>query len=206
MILLRKLPKDGRSRSGFTLIEVIVMCGIVAILTTMYMGTSAWAHHRAMVAVFQADMRMVKLGAQRFEQDLGVYPPDVVRGIDPGMIDKYGWQAGDSSGGRWAKLTENRSEYERQWSGPYIDWHTWKRNPWGGLYDWDNYEPTRGVYMGIPGGAVYVTLKPSTWGGKDGLPPPQFEDILEATGFDISPWPYVVAARIGQYPFWNNFE
>jgi hypothetical protein len=73
----------------------------------------------------------------------------------------------------------------------------WPRNPWGGLYDWDNY-PSSFPAWGIPGGGVYLTLKPATWGGQDGMPSQDFEAILEEMGLDKSSEKGVIAIWVGR--------
>ncbi len=183
----------SRPRNGFTLLEVLIVVTIVAILSVTGAVSAKWARQRAYIAIFQTDMRMVKEAAARFESDCGFYPPDVYRGVDPGLVAKNGWQAGGHSSS-WDSLDLSC------WKGPYLV--EWKENPWGGLYDWDNY-PSSYTAWGIPGGGVYVTLKPSTWGGTDGLPPQQFEDLLEELGWDVSTQDRVVAARLGREPTWS---
>lgn len=196
---MRRILKNpiGGKRSGVTFIEIMMVLLIASIVFVGWYRTMSWTRHRAMLAVFMSDIRQVKIAAGRFQTDVGVYPPDVNRGVDPGMIDKFGWQNGGHSS-KWNLVNLSG------WKGPYLaQWKTWKRNPWGGLYDWDNYEPGYN-YMGITGGAVYLTLKPSTWGGKDGLPKPKYEDILEELGLDTSPWESVISVRMGHYPNTNQ--
>jgi len=183
-----------RKARGFTFLELIVAVTMIAFLSSTFYLATRWTRDRAYFAQFASDIRAVKIAAQRFEQDVGVFPPDVWRGVDPGLVEKEGWMAGGHSA-KWDTVDLSG------WKGPYLE--KWDRNPWGGLYDWDNYEPGTS-YMGITGGAVYLTLKPSTWGGTTGLPKPDFEDILEGRGLDQSPWTYCVAVRMGTYPGWND--
>ncbi len=152
-----------------------------------------FVRHKALMALFYSDIRQVKMAANRFEQDMGYYPPDVHRGVDPGLIEKYGWRGGGHSS-KWDQVDLSN------WSGPYLEnWKSgWKRNPFGGLYDWDNYEEGYS-HMGINGPAVYLTLKPGNWGGSNGLPIPAYEDQLEAAGVDASNWQYCVAVKMGDY-------
>ena len=183
----------SKSNSGFTLVELVIAFAVVAVLAAMATVHSKFVRHKALMAIFYSDIRQVKLAANRFEQDMGYYPPDVWRGVDPGLIEKYGWQSGGHSAD-WDEIDLSN------WNGPYLEnWKDgWKRSPFGGLYDWDNY--AAGVdYMGIKGPAVYLTLKPTSWGGTGGLPLPEYEKQLEEAGVDQSNWEYCIAVKMGDY-------
>ncbi len=185
------VKKTGRG--GFTLLELIVAFMVLAVLASIALVYAKNVRHKALMALFYSDIRQVKIAANRFQQDMGFYPPDVWRGVDPGLIEKYGWRDGGHSS-KWDQLDLSN------WNGPYLEnWKKgWKRNPFGGLYDWDNYEEGYS-HMGITGPAAYLTLKPSEWGGTTGLPLPLFEDELEAAGVDVSSWAYCVAVKMGEY-------
>lgn len=178
--------------------ELMLSVAFVMIASSMATMACLHARERARLAIFYTDIRQTKLAAHRFEIDVGFFPLDVWRNVDPGLVEKYGWKKGGHSN-MWKKV-DNLGMLDG-WSGPYLE--EWKRNPWGGLYDWDNYPPGYN-YMGITGGAVFLTLKPKSWGGKEGMPPPHYENILEAAKVDTSPWDYCVAVYLGRYPEWNN--
>ncbi len=187
-----------KSNKGFTLLQMIIDVAVLGVLSSMITVASRHARERARLAVFYTDIRWIKLAAGRFEADCGFYPLDVWRNVDPGLVEKYGWKDGGHSN-KW-EAADAAGKLDG-WNGPYLD--TWKRNPWDGLYDWDNYPPSYD-YMGIKGGAVYITLKPKNWGGKTGMPPLKYEDLLEKLGIDVSNWDYCVAVRMGRYPNWHD--
>jgi len=194
-------PRGGVSLSpenGFTFLELMLTLAIVMIVTSVASLAVQHSRERARLAVFYSDIRQTKFACQTFELDLGFYPLDVWRDVDPGLVEKFGWKNGGHSS-TW-ETVEKQGRLDL-WNGPYLN--EWKRNPWGGLYDFDNYPPGYD-YMGITGGAVYLTLKPSEWGGTHGMPTPKYEDLLEETGVDISPWSYCVSVFLGRYPEWNN--
>ncbi len=179
-----------RDARGFTFLELVVAVSMIAFLSSTFYLATKWTRDRAYFAQFASDIRTVKLAAQRFEHDVGVYPPDVNMGVDPGLVAKEGWMAGGHSA-KWDTVDLSG------WNGPYLE--NWDQNPWGGLYDWDNYEAGFGS-MGIAGGAAYLSLKPGSGGGAEGLPRPDFEDILEERGIDQSPFSFCIAVRIGTHP------
>jgi prepilin-type N-terminal cleavage/methylation domain-containing protein len=181
-------------RRGFTLLELMAALVVLGIITVTAIMQTQHTRERAMLALFMEQVRLTKIAAQRFEADVGNFPPDVWRGVDPGFVSKYGWQAGSHSA-TWDQMDLIG------WKGPYLK--QWPRNPWGGLYDWDNY-PSNYTAWGIPGGGVYLTLKPSTWGGTDGMPSAKFEELIEGLGIDKSKDKGVVAVWIGQEPAWNS--
>jgi type II secretory pathway pseudopilin PulG len=175
---------------GFTIIEMMMV--VMILMTVVAMGVVSTQHvrNRALLALFYEDIRRTKEAAQMFVQDCGFMPPDAWRGVDPSLAEQNGFEKGNHSA-VWDKLDLSC------WRGPYME--EWKRNPWGGLYDWDNYPASYSAW-GIPGGGCYLTLKPATWGGKDGLPSAQFEDILEEQGVDRSSQRGVVAVWMGSEP------
>jgi len=174
-------------RGGFTILELAITLFIVASLMSVATMTARHVHNKAFMGVLQSDMRSIKDAAGRFKVDCGVYPPDVARGVDPGLADRVGWESGDHSAA-WETLDLSC------WRGPYL--REWKSSPWGGLYEWDNYSQQL-PGNGITETGVYLTVKPASWGGGDGFPNQEFEDYLEETGVDCSLMRGVIAIRMG---------
>ena len=185
--------RNPDDQSGFTLIELIVVLGILGIVVTITSLGYKHSTNRARMAVLYSDIRQTKIAAQRFEQDCGFYPLDVVRGVDPGLVEKYGWLDGGHSAA-WEQV--DSQGLLDTWGGPYLT--EWRANPWGGLYEWDNYPPGF-TYAGIEGGAVFLTLRPTAFGGTEGLPPMDFEQVLEQHGVDITTQKFMTVVLLGQY-------
>jgi len=177
-----------KRQQGFTILDMIVAFLILTILTVLMWPSSKYVRERAMMAIVNSDVHDMKVAAGLFAQDCGYYPPDVGRGVDPGLIEPNGWQKGSHSP-LWDELECP------DWGGPYLK--TWKKNPWGGYYEWDNF-PADYSALGIPAGGVYLTMKPSDWGGRDGLPPEDFESTLESQGIDVSKTKGVIAIWMGK--------
>ncbi|MCZ7587218.1 MAG: type II secretion system GspH family protein [Deltaproteobacteria bacterium] len=201
-----------RSRMGFSILDIMIALAIVGILASVYNFTMKWSRERAMVALFMADARQVKVAATRFFQDTGFFPPDVSRDVDPGLIAVDGWKNGGHSA-KWDDLDLT------DWRGPYLEnWSAWKRNPWGGSYDWDNYEEGYSS-QGIPGGNIYLTLKPGNWGrprrdaeagfrGQAGGPrsgPQRLEPGGRRLALDRGSFIWILVRAIASNEFCDNF-
>jgi len=73
-----------RGRSGFTIIELLVVMAIIAILAG---GIAAVVIHltgRARVARAGAELRLISMALESYRRDLGTHPPDTGYGLDPG--------------------------------------------------------------------------------------------------------------------------
>ena len=165
---------DSRTQRGFSLLELMIVMCIVAILMTAGAFTTKRMRDQARLAVFETDVSMIRQAAIRYHQDCGFLPSDVGRGVDPGMASEYGWSLGEHSA-EWENLTCDR------WRGPYL--RVWPHNPWGGLYDWDNFQSSYPAW-GISGPGAYLTMHSSDWGGVNGMPSPEFEQMVGAKGLD----------------------
>jgi prepilin-type N-terminal cleavage/methylation domain-containing protein len=180
-------PKSfSRNASGFTIVELVIVLTCLAILGAIAYTVTKWSRDRAFLTKYLADARQIKLAAERFQQDSGVFPPDVASDVDPGLTDKEGWRSGGHSG-KWEALDLSG------WKGPYM--REWPKNPWGGTYEWDNMDPGDNS-TGLPGGAIYLVLKPGV-GANRGMPKLDYEHELERQGVDVCPWPNCIAVRLG---------
>jgi prepilin-type N-terminal cleavage/methylation domain-containing protein len=181
-------------RSGFNLIELVIVLGMIGIITAAALMVFGNTRERGLVANFYTELRTIKLAAISFEADLGFFPLEVGRGVDPGLTEKYGWQDGPHSGA-W-NVADAKGMLDN-WHGPYLP--KWKKNPWGGSYDWDNFPPGYS-YMGINGGAVFLTLRPDGGAGDDGVPSDYYERLFEKDGLDVVNGDNLISIWIGQYP------
>ena len=74
-----------RNQRGFTVIELMIVLVLVALLTAGGIMYTKWMREYAMMALVEADMRLIKTAASAFSSDIGQFPPDVWRGVDPGL-------------------------------------------------------------------------------------------------------------------------
>lgn len=110
-----------RSRTGFTLIELMVVVAVVGILAAMLVPAVSQAVTNARVTRTGAELRMIADAMNMYLADVGSYPPTVqdwgrAWGDDVGLVD-YGYVKGS---------------HRALWKGPYFkEWP--RKTAWGGL-------------------------------------------------------------------------
>src|SRR5262245_31871250 len=73
--------RPRRASRGFTLLELIVVIGIIAVLSGLLFAVNASAINRAKIARARADIRALELAVSSYHSDTGRYPRR------PGPID-----------------------------------------------------------------------------------------------------------------------
>jgi type II secretion system protein G len=63
-------------RSGFTLIELVIVVAIIALLAAIAIPNFLEAQTRAKVSRAKADLRTIAIGLELYVTDFGVYPPN----------------------------------------------------------------------------------------------------------------------------------
>ncbi len=63
-------------RTGFTLIEMLVVIAIIAILAGMIVGGAGYAMSKARISRVQAEMHALNASIQSYYKNKGFYPPD----------------------------------------------------------------------------------------------------------------------------------
>jgi general secretion pathway protein G len=158
-----------KSPRGFTLIELIVAIAIIAILAAVIAPNAFKSIEKAKISRAGADARALRVATMSYYADVGFWPPDVNRGVDPGFMqaDRFGEPGADMSGfdpigqGYMANWHTVLTEC---WDGPYLD--KWPRfTPWAGKYDWNYWRVAQN--RGSPPVLVFAIrfLKPasSSW-------------------------------------------
>ena len=171
-----KFPKKQRlfrSIAGITIVEMVAVIGIITALGTMVVLAVRDVNNKANVTTAGYTQKYLQTGVQLYRADMGFYPPDVVRGWDPGLIKKLPWNpdidAGDTvpapynvAGTKWTDLpcgtdVACTAIINVRWKGPYIS--QWPRyTPWRGKYDYNYWASNttrygcavpKGVYTGV---------------------------------------------------------
>ncbi|MGI8904869.1 MAG: type IV pilin protein [Candidatus Sumerlaeaceae bacterium] len=70
---------------AFTLIELLIVVGIIAILALVALPNMLEAQTRAKVARAKADMRTIATGLEAYATDANKYPPNFNTGLYPGI-------------------------------------------------------------------------------------------------------------------------
>ena len=84
-----KNSQDKRSRSGFTLIEMLGVLFIIATLIGILFPTLAKVRVKAKMAKAQAEIEALSVALRLYEGDLGKYPPNTTS--SGGELYKYLW-------------------------------------------------------------------------------------------------------------------
>jgi len=151
------------NRKGFTLIEVVVVAGIIAILAGILVPMIMNQVDEAKIARAQADMKSIQNSIMSFKKDSGSWP---VKSGDPAapVTLLYSDSASTAvppiptiTGSNWnvaipQRLNEhlssdNNALYAPLWKGPYISATT--ADPWGNAYiiNADQFNTTSKVWI-----------------------------------------------------------
>ena len=99
------------SRSGFTLIEMLLVVGIIGILATIVAATTYGYLEKAKRQTAWSQISVFKGAISQFEMEVGRLPKD---------------------------LQELVYEGDENWPGPFLDADTVPKDPWGSSYIMEN--------------------------------------------------------------------
>jgi prepilin-type N-terminal cleavage/methylation domain-containing protein len=77
--------KRGKSKSGFTLIEIMVVIVILTILAGIVVGAAKYAHVKAATSRAQAEIAAMETALESYKNDNGIYPitpPPYIRPVN----------------------------------------------------------------------------------------------------------------------------
>jgi len=103
------MMKKKKSEQGFTLIEMLVVMGIIGILAVFIIANLQTARNKALLTRAKSDFRAIHQALIMYEDDHGDYPPDASRSVPPGLekyLGSHGWPEG-------------------AWPGSVFDWDKW---------------------------------------------------------------------------------
>jgi prepilin-type N-terminal cleavage/methylation domain-containing protein len=139
-----------KSPRGFTLIELIVAIAIIAILAAVIAPNAFKTIEKAKIT------KALRVATMSYYADVGFWPPDVNRGVDPGFMQAN--RVGEPGATMFpfdpiaqGYMANWNTVLLECWDGPYLD--KWPRfTPWAGKYDWNYWSV--GTNRGTP--AIWV--------------------------------------------------
>jgi general secretion pathway protein G len=132
-----------RNQKGFTLIEVLVVAGIIGVLAGILVPLVFDRIEEAKLAKAQADVKSIASAIVMFHKDTGTWPfcntggapPQYFERLDSSTATDPGYTACSWPGGDYDTfhnhLTANTRNYPN-WRGPYLQ--TVTADPWGREY------------------------------------------------------------------------
>lgn len=120
-------------RFAFTLVELLVVIGIIGILVAIALPSAFKAIEKAKVSRLLAEVKAIKTAGYVYYVDTGDWPKWGEEFYDPGANDNYGFKyfmESDGSG---------------KWNGPYLE-KAPTYTPWGGRYRYWKSRITGVVY------------------------------------------------------------
>ena len=97
--------RPSRAAFGFTLLEIMIVVGIIALLAVIAIPSFMRARETTRVTAFVNDLQKATDAFEMYAMERGNYPPDANRGvIPPGMesfLPKMNWTNTTPLGGRW---------------------------------------------------------------------------------------------------------
>ena len=106
---------SSRSRSGFTLVEIMLVVIIIGVLAAMVVPRFAGRTEQAKIARAKSDLAALGLALDMYELDMGQYP-DEIQGLKTNP-------AGSDS-----------------WHGPYLKGEHSFIDPWGNPFEYERLE------------------------------------------------------------------
>lgn len=95
------------ARAAFTLVEIIVVVGVIALLAALALPAFARAKQRAQATVFAAEMQSTMDALATYQGEKGALPPPMLAYFQapptfvPFLPKKSTWTTYSSMGGRW---------------------------------------------------------------------------------------------------------
>lgn len=99
-------PTEGRRRkSGFTLVEIMIVVTIIGLLAVLALPVWTKARQNSLTSAFINDLRLGVEAAQRCSMEQGSWPAETAAGVEPAAMVSYlrtdYWTKPTPIGGQW---------------------------------------------------------------------------------------------------------
>ncbi len=102
---VREAPGSLARRSGFTLVEILIVAGVIGILAMLAVPTFVRSRRTAQDNRFLNDVRIAVAAFEQYHIEYGSFPPDGLPAVAvPAMKDhlaRFNWTQPNSLGGQW---------------------------------------------------------------------------------------------------------
>ena len=122
------MAKMKKRRSGFTIIELIVVMTIILILAGLITGAAQQAKQRAMIAKARSMIAALETALGMYQSDIGSYPASGIGNLYTGLTSSSGLSTAAAA----------------NWAGPYMNFQTNevsgtnRLDSWGIAYHYTN--------------------------------------------------------------------
>ena len=110
VLSIRRRDPAGRSRRGFTIVEILVGLAIFAVLTAVLLTNLGGFQEKSRITEIVQTLRNVAMAIREYKRVVGVYPDDLMQ-----LYTRPGATDDDLCGNDIGAAAVNR------WSGPYVD-------------------------------------------------------------------------------------
>jgi general secretion pathway protein G len=99
----------GKRRSGFTLIELIIVFTLIGILVSLALPQYKYATRKAREAVLKEDLYILRKLIDQYFSDKGKYPPSLQALVDEGYLRRLPVDPFTGSDQTWEEIREELS-------------------------------------------------------------------------------------------------